>query len=289
MRYARPTKLEDALALRANEPSFTVLCGGTDLYPATERPALSGPVLDVSAVEEMRGVAQGADGLRIGAATSWSTLIASDLPPACAALQEAAREVGAVQIQNAGTLGGNLCTASPAADGVPPLLVLEAEVELRSVRGARRLPLGGFLAGARRTALAPDEILTAVHLPARALAGQSIFTKLGARRYLVISIAMVAARLELVGARVQSAALAVGACSAVAQRLPRVEAALVGASTAAAARRIDADAVAAALSPIDDVRGTAQYRARAAAELLRRAVAELCQHGPSAQPEVTAA
>ncbi|MEL6232823.1 MAG: FAD binding domain-containing protein [Pseudomonadota bacterium] len=289
MRYARPTTLNDALELRASTPGITVLCGGTDLYPATERPALSGPVLDISAVEGMRGVTQTADGLRIGAATSWSTLGAGDLPPSCSALQQAAREVGAVQIQNAGTLGGNLCTASPAADGVPPLLVLEAEVELCSTRGTRRFPLGGFLTGARRTALAPDEILSAVHLPNRALAGQSVFTKLGARRYLVISIAMVAARLELEDARVRSAALAVGACSAVAQRLPRVEAALIGAAPAEAAGRIRSDAVAAALSPIDDVRGTAEYRTQAAAELLRRAVAKLCQAAPGTQPRVTAA
>ena len=133
-----------------------------------------------------------------------------------------------MQIQNAGTIGGNLCNASPAADGVPPLLALDAEVELASAAGTRRLPLAAFLHGPRRTARRPDELLTAVLIPAAATEGRSAFLKLGARRYLVISIAMVAARLATADGRVTAAALAVGACGPVATRLPAVEAALVG-------------------------------------------------------------
>lgn len=214
------------------------------------------------------------EGLRIGAATSWAEIAAADLPPACHALQVAARAVGGRQVQVAGTIGGNLCNASPAADGVPPLLVLGAEVELVSATGTRRLPLPEFLLGPRRTALASGEVLTAVQIPKAALQGRSAFVKLGARAHLVISIAMVAVRLEVVAGRIAGAAIAVGACSPVALRLPAVEAALTGAPVDQALDRISAGEVAAALSPIDDVRATADYRREAAVELVRHAVAE---------------
>lgn len=276
MGFERPTDLDHVLETLARSGG-AVLAGGTDLYPATDRPALAGDIIDITAVQGLRGVARTDEGWRIGATTPWSEVIAASesegLPPAFDALRQAAREVGSVQIQNAGTVGGNLCNASPAADGVPPLLVLDAEVELRSVRGLRRVPLSAFIQGARHTALAADELMTAVLVPQSACTGRSWFLKLGARRYLVISITMVAARIEAEGGVVTGAALAVGACSAVAMRLPGIEAMLVGRPLDQAAGSIDDAAVAALLSPIDDMRSDAPYRARAAAELLRRAVA----------------
>jgi CO/xanthine dehydrogenase FAD-binding subunit len=136
------------------------------------------------------------------------------------------------------------------------------------------LPLADFLLGPRRTALGPGEVLAAVVLPGAALGGRSAFVKLGARSHLVISIAMVAARLAVRDGRIAEAAVAVGACSPVAVRLPLVEAALVGAPVAGALGRISATDVQAPLSPIDDVRATASYRREAAVELVRRAVAE---------------
>ncbi len=272
MGYDRPSDLDRALEALARGGG-AVLAGGTDLYPATDRPALAGDIIDITGVAALRGVARTDEGWRIGAATSWSELIAAELPPAFEALKQAARELGSVQIQNAGTVGGNICNASPAADGVPPLLVLDAEVELRSVRGLRRMKLTAFIRGVRRTALAADELMTAILVPVTAGAGRSRFLKLGARKYLVISIAMVAARIEAEGGVVTGAALAVGACSAVATRLPGIEALLVGRPLDEAAGAIDDAAVAALLSPIDDLRADAAYRTRAAAELLRRAVA----------------
>jgi CO/xanthine dehydrogenase FAD-binding subunit len=249
-----------------------VLAGGTDLYPGAGT-RLQGAVLDLTGVEGLAGTSLAGD-LRIGAATSWAAIAEARLPPALHALQQAARVVGGRQVQVAGTIGGNLCNASPAADGVPPLLVLEAEVELVSLAGSRRLLLAEFLLGPRRTALLPGELMAAVIIPERALPGRSAFVKLGARSHLVISIAMVAARLVVEQGRITGASLAVGSCSGVAQRLPAVEAALIGTTVATAADRVlDAD-VSAALTPIDDVRATAGYRHHAAAELLRRAVAE---------------
>jgi CO/xanthine dehydrogenase FAD-binding subunit len=274
MGYDRPETLQDALAILARAPR-TLLAGGTDLYPATSAPELPGPVLDLTGIGELAGIARRDGCLAIGACTPWATVRDAALPPACDALRAAAAAVGGVQIQNAGTIGGNLCNASPAADGVPPLLVLDAEVELAAPGGRRRLPLAAFLRGPRATARRPDEVLAAVLLPEAALAGRSAFLKLGARSHLVISIAMVAARLAVAEGRVAAAALAVGACGPVATRLPALEARLLGAPAGALAELVDPAEVAAALRPIDDVRATAAYRAEAAAELVRRALAEL--------------
>lgn len=272
--YARPDDLATALRLRAGG-SRLVLAGGTDVYPARAGQALRGPVLDLSAVSELKGMAKTPHGLRIGACVTWAEIAAADLPPALTALQQAARDVGGPQIQNAGTLGGNLCNASPAADGVPPLLVLGATVELASAQGIRHLALADFITGPRRTVLRPDELVAAVLLPRAALTGRSAFVKLGARKYQVIAIASVAVRLLEREGRVADVAVAVGACGAVPQRLPDVEAALIGAALSEAAGRITDGAVAAGLAPLDDIRASAAYRHAASAELVRRTVAGL--------------
>lgn len=273
--YMRPARLEEALSAAA--AGARIAAGCTDLFPATTRQVLSGPVLDITGVAALKGVKLTDDGWRIGAAATWSDIIRADLPPAFDGLKAAAREVGSVQIQNAGTIGGNLCNASPAADGAPPLLTLDAEVELTSARGVRRLPLGAFLQGVRKTALAPGEILTAVLTPGHG--GVSSFLKLGARKYLVISIAMVAARIEAREGEITAASLAIGSCSAVATRLPQAEAALVGAKLDTAAEMLSDDLVRPALSPISDIRGDDAYRAEAACELMRRAVRMACAPG----------
>lgn len=272
--YARPDVLAEALALLAGKPR-RIIAGGTDVLAATVRQRLDGPMLDLTAIAALKGITETPAGLRIGACTTWSAIAAADLPPACAALREAATQVGGWQIQNAGTIGGNLCNASPAADGVPPLLCLDAAVELASAGSVRQMPLADFLTGPRRTALRPDEILTAILIPAAALAGRSSFVKLGARSHLVISIAMAAVRIVTEGDRITHAALAVGACSATARRIAAVEVALTGAPMSRAAALIDTAEVAAALDPINDLRATATYRAGAAAEILRRALQTL--------------
>ncbi|WP_137110235.1 xanthine dehydrogenase family protein subunit M [Rhodobacter sp. SY28-1] len=269
--YARPETMTEALRLMAGG-NWRVLAGGTDLYPGAGS-RLAGPLLDVTAIPGFSGISQGG-GLRIGAATPWSVIAAADLPRACDALQQAALQVGGRQIQNAGTVGGNLCNASPAADGVPPLLALDAEVELLSAGGTRRIDLKDFLLGPRKIALEPGEILAAILIPDSALRGRSAFLKLGARTHLVISIAMVAARLEIERGYVSEAAVAVGSCSAVAVRLPLVETALRGSAVAEAVGKVSAPDVQEALAPIDDVRATSAYRREAAVELVRRAVAE---------------
>lgn len=266
--YARPADLETALALAAQ--GRVVLAGGTDLYPQAGV-ELAGDVLDITGIGALRGISFG-DGLRIGGCTTWTEIAEAALPPALAGLQAAARVVGGRQVQNVGTLAGNLCNASPAADGVPPLLTLGAEVELASIRGVRRMGLSDFLTGPRKTARQADEVLVAVHIPASALQGKAAFQKLGARAYLVISIASVAVRCVTNGGLVTDIAIAVGACSGVAQRLPLVEAALRGTQVEGLAARVRAKDVAASLSPIADIRASADYRLTAATELVARAV-----------------
>lgn len=274
--YHRPGTLNDALAILADTP-VTLAAGCTDLFAATEAQELPGPVLDLTAIQDLRGVTQTRDGWRIGATTTWSDIIAADLPGAFDMLKQAAAEVGSVQIQNAGTLAGNLCNASPAADGVPPLLALNAVVELTSLSGQRRVPLAKFITGVRRTVLHPDEIVSAVLIPKFAGQGRSRFQKLGARKYLVISIAMVAVRLVQNQGRVDEIAISIGSCSAVATRLTALETQLTGLSVAELAAEIDESALAAVLSPITDVRGDAAYRITAATELLRRTLSELAK------------
>lgn len=273
--YHRPETLDQVLDL-LQQPDVRVAAGCTDLFPATEAPMLAGSVVDVTAVPELRGVSENSTGLRIGATTTWSDLIRANLPPACNMLKEAAREVGSTQIQNAGTIAGNICNASPAADGVPCLMALDATVEIAGQAGKRSVPLQDFLVGARQTALKASEVVTAIHLPASALKGVSRFRKLGARKYLVISIAMVAARVSIVNRRIEDAAIAVGSCSAVARRLPMIETSLCGKLVDHTVMDVIDDAeVEKALSPIADIRASSSYRNSAAAELIRRAVEDV--------------
>lgn len=273
--YLRPRSVSEAVEFLAAHGG-TILAGGTDVFPAQGERPFAGPVVDLSAVAGIAGVTVAADHVRFGALARWSEVAAADLPPAFDALKAAAREVGSIQIQNRGTVAGNLCNASPAADGIPPLLALDAEVEIAGAAGARRLPLTDFLTGYRSTALAPGEIVTAVLVPRTIDAGRSTFLKLGARRYLVISIAMVAAIVEADPAgRVAKARVAVGACSAVAQRLSGLEAALAGAPAAPGLGRLATAEHLAALAPIDDVRASGEYRRAAALTLVARAL-EAC-------------
>jgi CO/xanthine dehydrogenase FAD-binding subunit len=230
-------------------------------------------ILDITALSALRGVREEASGFRIGALTTWSELLTTPLPPWFDGLKRAAREVGGRQVQNAGTLAGNLCNASPAADGMPALLALDAEVELVAHDAVRRLPLASFVTGNRRTVRRAEELLTAILIPQWASSTRSTFIKLGARRYLVISIVMVAATLEAdARGAVSRAALAVGACSEVAQRLPELEAKLVGTPLGPALAGLVGPQDLAALRPISDIRGSAEYRRDAALTLVRRAL-----------------
>jgi len=240
------------------------------VFPSLQDRPLVGRVLDISGIADLRQITKSDDHWSIGAAVSWRDVIRAALPAAFDGLKAAAREVGSWQIQNRATLVGNICNASPAADGVPSWLTMDAAVQLQSCRGSRVMPLASFITGNRKTKRAEDEMVTAILVPKTATAGQGYFYKLGARRYLVISIGMVAMRLLCGKQRtISEIAIAVGACSEVATRLHDLEQHLCGQPLAGAADMVSASHFA-GLSPIDDVRAPASYRMDAVEESVRR-------------------
>jgi CO/xanthine dehydrogenase FAD-binding subunit len=276
--YIKPRTLDEAMALLAAGEA-QILSGGTDFYPALGDRVVRGPVVDVSGLGELRGVSTDADYFHIGGLTTWSEIIRTPLPRCFDALKSAAREVGGVQIQNRGTVAGNLCNASPAADGVPPLLALDAEVELVSNVGVRRLPLADFIVGNRKTQRKADELLAAVLVPRALENAASTFVKLGARRYLVISISMVAVVVLVSDRRILEARVAVGSCSAMARRLRALESDLVGAIVRDGLGEVVGPEHLAPLSPIDDVRATSEYRMDASLRLVQRALNSCAENG----------
>jgi len=275
VQYFRPDSLEPALDWLV-EYDACIAAGCTDLFPATTAQKLAGPVLDLTAISELRGISQDDQVWRFGATTTWTDVVRADLPPAFDSLKLAAKEVGSIQIQNTGTLAGNLCNASPAADGVPCWLTLNAQVELQSKGATRTLLLSSFITGPRKTELRRGEIVTAILVPKSSAVGKSSFLKLGARKYLIISIAMVAARICEEDRLISEVAISVGSCNAVAQRLSEVEKHLLGKPLSADTTIQITDAMMAdVLQPIDDLRSDAAYRRDAAGELVRRCVGGL--------------
>ena len=274
MAYVQPDSLEDVLRC-LSVPGARPVAGGTDFYPTLGEGLPNHDIVDLTRVEGLRGIGAGPLGWEFGAAATWTDLVRTKMPPAFDGLKAAAREVGSVQIQNAGTLVGNVCNASPAADGVPPLLTLDAELALLGPRRTRRLHLSEFLQGPRKTALADGEIVTSINIKHPKPGTASSFLKLGTRKYLVISIAMVAVVLRVEGGKLRDVRISVGACSPVATRLPALEDILNGRPVAVLDRReIFTGRSLAELSPLSDVRGTSDYRLDAAGTLCRRALLE---------------
>ena len=277
MTYLIPTKLEAALKSLSHQKD-KIVAGGTDVFPAMKQGHTPKSLLDVTRIKELMNITVTDTGIRIGAAVTWTEIVKAKLPAAFDGLKHAGKEVGSLQIQNVGTIAGNLCNASPAADGVPPLLTLNARVELVSAaRGTRILPLHDFILGVRKTALALDEIVTSIHIPTPPDGAGSAFEKLGSRKYLVISIAMTAALIKCdVRGFISEARVAIGACSPVALRLTQLEADLIGAKPSEVEIL---PSHLSQLSPIDDVRGSGGYRLDIVQEQCRRAIQKAAENG----------
>lgn len=271
-----PRSLSDALELRATHPEAMCLAGGTDVMVYLESGVINPPLwLNLWGVAELRGTSRDGDTLRIGALTTHADLGrdpgARSLAPA---LVEACRTVGAVQIQNRGTLGGNVVNASPAGDTLPVLLALDATFELQSTaRGSRRVAACDFWQSYRKMDLAPDELLVAVHLPAPHPGDHTHFRKVGTRLAQSISKIVLGARVRVEAGAVTEARVALGSVAATPVRCPRTEAALVGRTVGDLAEA--ADQIAADIQPIDDVRSTADYRRDVATRVLRGFLATL--------------
>ncbi len=252
-----PRTLDEALRLRSEEPGAWPIAGGTDVMVELNfdrsRPRA---LLNLNEVAELRGWSREDGVIRLGAALTYSEC-RRELADALPALAEAARTVGSPQIQNRGTVGGNLGTASPAGDALPPLLVEEAEVELANRRGERRVPLNEFLTGPKRNALADDELILAVRV--RPSGTRQTFMKIGPRNAMVIAVASLALAVDRERGRVRAAYGSAGPIPKV------VEAPLDEADDLP-------ERVAAASKPIDDVRGSAAYRRHSLRVLTARAL-----------------
>jgi CO/xanthine dehydrogenase FAD-binding subunit len=253
-----PRSLEEALDLKAAHPGALPIQGGTDVMVALNfdraRPDV---LLNLNEVAELRGWSRENGTVRLGAGLTYTEAMSGVLAGELPALAEASRTVGSPQIRNRGTIGGNLGTASPAGDALPPLLVDEAVVEVASVRGARLVPLEEFLVGVKRNALEADELIVSVLVAPR---GQpQTFMKVGPRNAMVIAVCSLAVVVDRERGELRAA------FGSSAPTVPLVRSPIAEASTFP-------ELVAAAASPIDDVRGTAAYRRHALRVLTRRAL-----------------
>ena len=258
MEVFRPSTIEEALHLKAEHPEARFIQGGTDVMVELNFGHSRPPgIVDLGELEELRGWSREGDEIVLGAGLTYTEAMAPPLAARVPALAEASRTVGSPQIRNRGTIGGNLGTASPAGDALPPLLTERALVELASVRGTRSLPLEEFLLGVKRTALAPDELVTGVRL--RPSGGAQTFMKVGPRNAMVIAICSLAVVVDTDADEVRAA------FGSAAVTVRRVTLPLADATTLP-------DRIAEAASPIDDVRATAAYRRHALGVLASRAL-----------------
>jgi CO/xanthine dehydrogenase FAD-binding subunit len=272
MDFHRPETLAEALEIKAERPGAMPLAGGTDLMVAINfREARPDAILDLTAVPELREWAPDDGRVRVGAGVTYTRLI-EELGDRLPGLAIASRTVGSLQIRNRGTVGGNLATASPAGDGLPPLYTADAFVELASVRGTRRVPVAEFVSGPKRTCIEPDELIAAFDVASAA--GPQQFAKVGTRNAMVIAVCSVALALWPEQRRVAACVGSAGPTPLVATE---AEEYVAGALDWDGGRPIDEDAlarfgelVAGCARPIDDVRGTAGYRSHAVAVLARR-------------------
>jgi len=271
-KYVAPHSLDEVLQL-LDESLCTILAGGTDVYPARVGRPLPERVVDLSLVKNLRGITFQNNIWRIGATTTWADIVNAKLPSGFECLQQAAKQIGAVQVQNSGTISGNLCTASPAGDSIPALMALDAEVELMSVAGSRRLKLEDFITGYRKTVLEKNEIVTSINVSNDSANSISAFEKFGTRAYLVISLVMVATSFRRNSAGdITDLRISVGACSPVAKRITKLEDRLMRERKSKQSLDQIVPEDFSILSPIDDIRCTAEYRFKLLPVLVKQAL-----------------
>ncbi len=276
--YHQPASLDDALALLAEQPQARIVAGGTDLMVNLQKRRVQRPpaLVSLRGIDALSRIDLDPDGrLRIGAALCLTDIGAhAEIRAHYPALIEAIHVFGSTQIQNAASLGGNLCNASPVADSAPPLLVYGAQVELVGPAGARTLPLEDFLRGPGETALQPSEVMTAVLLERPAATSRSLFLRLS-RVKMDLATVSLGVLVEIDGGTCRRAQLAAGAVAPVPLRLPAAEAVLAGTALDDEVLAEAAAVACAEVSPITDLRSTATYRRAMVGVLLERGVRRL--------------
>jgi len=278
--FLQSQTLDEALdALEAN-PGFIPVAGCTDLMVSspTERADLPA-VLDLSKISELSGIEETDRGLSIGATTTFTEignhrLIQERYP----ALAKAARVVGGWQIQNRATIGGNIANASPAGDSLPVLLALGAEIELAQVGQRRTLPYDNFHVGYRETALEANELVAKVHLPPPGPGSQQAFRKVGTREAQAISKVVVAAKISIEDGTIRSARIAAGSVAATPIRIAEAEERAIGSPANSETADAVGEVAAESVTPIDDVRSTADYRRFALRRVVRRLMLQMIEN-----------
>ncbi len=274
--YLRPTSLAEAIKMRADHPDATIFAGGTDVMNRVSQETSLAGMLDLFALDSFVDVSRREHGIQIGAATTFSQIVRDPLVNThLPILRDAASQIGALQIQNRGTIGGNIGNASPLGDLLPVLLALDAQVSLASTRGERQVPYGEFCTGYRRTVMEPDELIVSVSIPILSDRTFQYWRKVGTRKAQATSKVMLAGVGETTCNRVTLVRLGIGAVADRPIRLTDVEQLLLS-------KELDHSQVEQArtltlrsLNPIDDLRSTADYRRWVAANLVAAFVQQL--------------
>jgi len=273
-----PETLDETLALLSSGPTaWRPFAGGTDLMVLLEAGKLpEAQYVGLWRLAELKGITEITPGVvDLGALTTYTDVLQHatlqrDFPLLC----QAAADTGGVATQNRGTIGGNIANASPAADTPPALLVYDAELELVSTRGSRRVPYDRFHLGYKKMDLAPDELIARIRLPRRSSTWVQYYRKVGTRRAQAISKICFAAAMHMNGGAVQDVRIALGSVAPTVIRARRTEDALRGRSVDRLTLRAAQDALASDMAPIDDIRSTARYRLRVAQQLLEECLQE---------------
>ena len=270
----RPASIDEALELMGALESVKPMAGGTDLLPLLrDRVIAVDEIVDIQGLHELKGITVEGGALKIGALTTLTEVLESPLVAEKApVLREAVGHIGSVQTRNQGTLAGNLCNASPAADSAPALMVLGAQARVASATGAKKTPVEELFAGPKMNSLGKDELVTEIIVPELPPGSGAAFEKLGRRKGITLSVVNAAAYVEMEGEQCMDTRIALGAIATTPIRLPGVESTYKGKELTPEAIEESSRACYALVNPVDDVRASAEYRREMACVLVKRAI-----------------
>jgi carbon-monoxide dehydrogenase medium subunit len=270
----KPVRLREALELMGVLESVKPIAGGTDLLPLMRERAIAvEEIVDIQNLHELKGITLKNGALKIGALTTLTEVLESPLVAEKAlALREAVGQIGSVQTRNHGTLAGNLCNASPAADSAPVLMVLGAQLSIASTKGTRKVPVEELFAGPKMNSLEKDELVTDILIPELPPGSGAAFEKLGRRRGITLAVVNAAAYLEMDRKKCLDTRISVGAIAATPIRLPVVETTYKDRELTPEVIEESSRACYALVSPVDDVRASAEYRREMACVLVKRVI-----------------